>query len=97
MKRKSADALGAGRGRGLYLSDIHSKQENLLRTSVLQPMLHHQTIEKSVIYDREDQNDNAAGPSIESQNVFVKKWYYDVNFFGGELERIFLVKETCSA
>ena len=83
MKRKSADALGAGRGRGLYLSDIHSKQENLLRTSVLQPMLHHQTIEKSVIYDKEDQNDNVAETSIESQNVFVKEWYYGVKFFWG--------------
>ena len=47
---------------------------------MLQPMLHHQTIEKSVIYDKEDQNDDLAGTSIESQNVFVKKWYYDVNF-----------------
>ena len=50
---------------------------------MLQPMLHHQTIEKSVIYDKEDQNDNVAGPSIESQNVFVKEWYYGVKFFWG--------------
>ena len=97
MKRKSADALGAGRGRGLYLSDIHSKQENLLRTSVLQPMLHHQTIEKSVMYDKEDPNDNVAGPAIQLQNVFVKKLVMWRKFFGGELESILLVKETCSS